>query len=260
MMSSSIFPFLLLPLLIFLSTTCCHSFSNTNVATTTRPRQLRLDAPQTQFSTSRFGSKDVNVDPSSLICAQDDTTQQLAFVGLMTGVVLGTVPFVSLYTLLENLLPSQIFSPFYTVLPIVLAMAFGAAGVAHFALEETFLTFVPPKGAWGGLWQVPSPGAKAFSLSYAQYHSYWTGIAEILCSLAFMANTLGVAELGPYPATLLFLLTLTVTPANIYMFTHNPDVPNIPPVTYPTGHVARGILQCALLAVFFKLALHSATM
>jgi hypothetical protein len=53
----------------------------------------------------------------------------------------------------------------------------------------------------------------------------------------WIANPLGVAELGPYPATLLLLLMFTVvTPANIYMFTHNPNVPNILPVMYPTGH------------------------
>ena len=118
--------------------------------------------------------------------------------------------------------------------------------------KETFVAFVPPKGIWGGLWQVPAPFSEQLGWTYAQYHSYWTGVAEIVGSLALILNTLGVIDLGGVPAASLFLLTLTVTPANIYMFTHNPDVPNIPPVTYPWGHFGRGILQCALLAIFFQ--------
>lgn len=200
---------------------------------------------------------DPKVDPSTLICNQDDTTQKLAFVGIVGGVVAGSFAFVGLYNALETILPDSLFGPFYTVLPYVLGGAFAAAGVAHFALEETFVSFVPPKGTWGGLWQIPAPGSELLGLTYEQYHSFWSGIAEILVSLSLIATTAGVIDLGPIPAGLLWLLTLAVTPANIYMFTHNPDVPEIPPVTYPWGHGARGVLQCALLAVFFKLAVHS---
>lgn len=224
----------------------------------TQPSSRAAFASKKVVSTTIMqGSKDVNVDPSSLVCAQDVSTQQLAFVGLMAGIVLGSFPFVILYDFLETILPTFIFSPFYNILPCFLALAFGAAGVAHFAIEETFVAFVPPKGLWGGLWQVPAPGAEALGLSYGQYHSYWSGIAEVAGSLSIVATTLGVVDLGPLPATLMYLLTVAVTPANIYMFTHNPDIPNIPPVTYPYAHAGRGLLQCALLGVFFKLAAHS---
>lgn len=200
---------------------------------------------------------DVNVDPSSLVSAQDDTTQQLAFVGILAGIVAGGFGFVGIYDFFEGVLPASIFAPFYSILPCVLSLTFIAAGVAHFALEETFVAFVPPQGSWGGLWRVPAPGSEELGLSYEQYHSFWTGAAEILLGLSLIATTTGVVDLGAAPAALLCLLTLAVTPANIYMFTHNPDVPEIPPVTYPWAHGGRGVLQCALLAVFFKVAVHS---
>jgi uncharacterized membrane protein len=202
---------------------------------------------------------DPNVDPESLVCAKDDATQQLAFVAIMAGVVLGSFGFVSLYDWLETILPTSMYKPFYNVLPFVLSSTFVAAGIAHFALEETFVAFVPPLGSWGGLWQIPAPFSEKLGLSYGQYHSFWSGIAEVVVGLSLIATTAGVVDLGPIPASLMFLLTLAVTPANIYMFTHNPDVPEIPPVTYPWGHGGRAVLQCALLGVFFKLAVHSSS-
>ena len=103
--------------------------------------------------------------------------------------------------------------------------------------------------------------SEQLNLTYAQYHSFWTGIAEILVGTSLILTTSGV--LGEQfnnptiPAGLMYLLTLIVTPANIYMYTHNPVVPRIPPLPYPYGHVGRGVLQMALLAVFYKLTIHS---
>jgi len=211
----------------------------------------------TTTTTRRMGSMDPNVDPESLVCAKDDTTQQLAFVSILVGVVVGSFGFVALYDFAETILPVSIFQPFYTVLPYVLSSTFIAAGIAHFVLEETFVAFVPPLGTWGGLWQIPAPLSEKLGLTYGQYHSFWSGIAEVVVSSSLIATTAGVIDLGPIPAYLMYLLTLAVTPANIYMFTHNPDVPVIPPVTYPYAHGGRGVLQCALMGVFYKLAVHS---
>lgn len=178
------------------------------------------------------------------------------------------------------ILPSFVFAPFYNILPYVLSSAFIAAGIAHFALEDTFTAFVPPKGSWGGLWQIPSPGSDQLGLTYEQYHSFWSGIAEILVGISLViATTAGLApttfalpfldggdggstaayfaSAATIPAALMYLLTAAVTPANIYMYTHNPVVPRIPALPYPWGHIGRGVLQCALLAVFYKLAIHS---
>jgi len=217
----------------------------------------RLSPKLTTTTTRRMGSMDPNVDPESLVCAKDDTTQQLAFVSILVGVIVGSFGFVSLYDFVETILPVSIFEPFYTVLPYVLSSTFIAAGIAHFVLEETFVAFVPPLGTWGGLWQIPAPLSEKLGLTYGQYHSFWSGIAEVVVSSSLIATTAGVIDLGPIPAYLMYLLTLAVTPANIYMFTHNPDVPVIPPVTYPYAHGGRGVLQCALMGVFYKLAVHS---
>jgi uncharacterized membrane protein len=225
----------------------------------TRPLSSSSRWPMTPTVSSviLMGSMDPNVDPSSLISAKDDTTQQLAFVGIMIGILAGCFGFVAIYDWFEDILPPSIYQPFYSVLPYVLSSTFIAAGIAHFALEETFVAFVPPPGTWGGLWQIPAPFSQKLGLSYGKYHSFWSGLAEVVVSLSLIATTSQIVDLGPIPASLMFLLTLAVTPANIYMFTHNPDVPEIPVVPYPWGHFGRGVLQCALLAVFFKLAVHA---
>lgn len=215
-------------------------------------------------------------DPDTLISAQDDRTQQLSFIVVCSGIFSGSIAFIYLYNFLEGVLPSSIFDPFYTILPCVLSSAFIAAGIAHFALEDTFTSFVPPKGSWGGLWQVPSPGSEQLGLTYEQYHSFWSGIAEVIVGISLFLTTLasnGVLSFGDaaggnsaffsaisattIPAALMYCLTAAVTPANIYMYTHNPVVPRIPALPYPWGHGARGLLQCALLAVFYKLTVHS---
>lgn len=214
-------------------------------------------------------------DPTTLISAQDNTTQQLSFLLIGSGIFLGSIAFLNLYDTLEVILPPSIFAPFYTILPCVLSGAFIAAGIAHFALEDTFTAFVPPKGSWGGLWQVPSPGSNQLGITYEQYHSFWSGIAEVFVGIWLLIATLlpGVLPLTlitygscedplifsatTIPAAGMYFLTACVTPANIYMYTHNPVVPRIPALPYPVGHAARGVLQCALLAVFCKLTIHS---
>lgn len=230
-----------------------------------------------QLFSSPIETNDQAKDRATLVSAQDDQTQQLTFLGIFSGVFIGSFAFLNLYNTLEVILPSTIFNPFYTILPCVLSSAFISAGIAHFALEDTFTSFVPPKGSWGGLWQVPSPGAESLGLTYEQYHSFWSGIAEVLVGCWLFAATLrpdllptfGAAGVGDdgsdaliigastIPAALMYLLTAAVTPANIYMYTHNPVVPRIPALPYPWGHAGRGLLQCALLAVFYKLTIHS---
>lgn len=220
--------------------------------------QLRMsnvdEEQETSSKESAFG--DVTVerpDPSVLLSAQSDSNQQLGFIAICVSILVGTAFVVSLLTGLENLLPDGWFDIWrdYTW-PVPFGLIFLAAGVSHFTMKDTFTAMVPPKDTWGGLWQVPAPGADKIGWSYAEYHTYWSGVAEIGGGLLLIAG--GLNQSPQFPAFLLFLLTAVITPANIYMATHDIEAPGLPPIPYPWGHVGRFALQSVLLGFFFKLA------
>ena len=118
-------------------------------------------------------------DPAILISAKDGDVQKLWFAGINAGLIVSSAVVVQILSAIESLLPEGWFGAVGNAGAVPLGLLFAAIGVSHFTMKETFLGIVPPKGTWGGLWQVPAPGAEELKLSYEEYHTYWTGAAEV---------------------------------------------------------------------------------
>jgi uncharacterized membrane protein len=194
-------------------------------------------------------------DPSTLVAAQSDSLQRAVAVAIGTGLLFTTSSIVSLLSWLGNdILP---FGFLETVLdftvPIPLGLIYILLGATHFLYRDGYAAIVPPNGSWGGLWNIPAPGADSLKLSNEEYHVLWTGVAEIGGGTLFVLGGLNALPVQ-IPAFLLFLLTLAITPANVYMFTHDAEMSFAPPTEYPLGHLSRGIIQCVLLAILWTVA------
>jgi len=172
--------------------------------------------------------------------------QQLWFLGCLGLVLAGAVAVKrGLLPALRAVLPKGWYQGWTGTFPFIGVM-YVLAGVSHFLIADQFAAIYPPPGAWGGLWQLPGS---------ADFHVLWTGIAEILggAGLATSALVLKDAKAAGLAALLLFALTVAVTPANIYMFTHGAQLP--PGLEVPiAGHCVRAVLQMVLLGFLWEVA------
>jgi len=145
-----------------------------------------------------------------------------------------------------------------TTLPLLLGLLFLTAGIGHFANAQAFQDIYPPKGTWG-IWYLPGS---------AEFHVAWTGLVEILggSGLLFGATrsilasgddeddeNLAINLIKPISALVLFILTVVVTPANIYMYTHGVTMGGMSPLDL-SFHYTRFAVQVAFLSLLITLA------
>mmetsp|Transcript_32479 Transcript_32479/g.77587 ORF Transcript_32479/g.77587 Transcript_32479/m.77587 type:complete len:269 (+) Transcript_32479:152-958(+) len=144
-----------------------------------------------------------------------------------------------------------------TSIPLVLGILYSSAGLGHFLSKEAFCDIYPAIGSWG-LWYVPgSP----------EFHVAWTGLVEFLGGVGLVASgarsilgrdedddeSLPLRLVQPISAAALLLLTMAVTPANIYMYTHGAVMgPDMPPLDL-SFHYIRFAVQVLLLSTLWIL-------
>lgn len=148
-----------------------------------------------------------------------------------------------------------------TTLPFVMGTFFLLAGTGHFLAAEAFQDIYPPPGTWG-FWYLPGSAA---------FHLIWTGVVEAVGGFGLLfsgVNNLlsrirGDADndnelelpfslIQPLSALALFLLTVVVTPANIYMFTHGAVLGDMEPLNL-SFHAIRFGVQVILLSLLLSL-------
>jgi len=110
-------------------------------------------------------------------------------------------------------------------IPVVIGFLYSLAGLSHFTMSESFCNIMPSNGAWG-FWYLP--GSKKF-------HVDWTGCVEIFGGLSLIIGSISsilgyqlhwiFGSLLSDVSFALLLLTILITPANIYMITHGAKLP-----------------------------------
>lgn len=144
-----------------------------------------------------------------------------------------------------------------STLPITMGLVYLLGGIGHFAAAESFQDIYPPNGTWG-IWYLPGSAA---------FHVAWTGIVELLGGAGLIytgiRDAIGSDDaeeentlqnfIKPICASILFLLTILVTPANIYMFTHGAVMGDMPPLDLSL-HAIRFAVQVVFITLLFTLA------
>ncbi len=205
-----------------------------------------------------IGEEGCNLPSVSGINTKDDLTQAFAvkaiFLSLGAGTYLFTQGLHGLSSFGTENFPSQ-YEFFRSTWPLTFGAVFSLAGVTHFTLSEEYENIVPTKGAWG-VWNIP--GSRKF-------HVAWTGVAELAGGLGLLVGGLstmfGPSLLAPLTsaglesdsAAALFLLTLAVTPANIFMYTHGAKLPMDSDPLPLQFHAIRWAMQVVLLGFLYTM-------
>ena len=201
-----------------------------------------------------IGDEGCNLPSVSGWNTKDDLTQAFVVKVVFLSLGAGTYLFSSGLHELSSLMGSN-FDFFRSTWPLALGAVFSLAGVTHFTLSEEYENIVPTKGAWG-VWNIP--GSKRF-------HVAWTGVAELAGGLGLLggglSNIFGDSTLAPLTsaglesdaAAALFLLTLAVTPANIFMYTHGAKLPMDSDPLPLNFHAIRWAMQVVLLGFLYQM-------
>jgi uncharacterized membrane protein len=192
-------------------------------------------------------------NPGVLVSSLPVPGQQVAVVAVAVLLCLGTSQVVHGLDFLEDV-GGAAFALWARSWPVALGVVYAAAGLSHFTNQKDYAAIVPPPATWGFFPALPYPPNPI--LDYATFAVVWTGVAELSGGSALLASAFGGAVPQELAALALLALTVAITPANVYMFTHDAEMGSLPAVPYPAGHVFRGALQCVLLAFLWKLALH----
>jgi len=183
--------------------------------------------------------------------------QAAVFAGTISGITAASLLLGPALDAIDRALPVGWFANWAKTFPLLGAI-YLLAGSAHFTSAAAFQSIYPPPGTWG-IWHLPGS---------ADFHVAWTGVAEILGGGGLLLG--GLADVAPESlnvpeesrfltatsALWLFFLTLAVTPANIYMFTHNAHMVGAGPgADLPiTFHAARGVVQIIVLGLLWHMA------
>eukprot|EP00985_Skeletonema_marinoi_P011703 scaffold5562_cov156-Skeletonema_marinoi.AAC.7 len=187
-------------------------------------------------------------------------SQTAVFFGAYAGLALACYPTIKL---LESFSQSVVGLERWRIymidstLPILMGLVYLLGGIGHFAAADSFQDIYPPMGTWG-IWYLPGSAA---------FHVAWTGIIELFCGAGLIFSGIrdaigsedGEEEnilinfIKPICASMLFLLTILVTPANIYMFTHGAVMGDMAPLDM-SFHVIRFVVQVTFLSLLFTVA------
>eukprot|EP00591_Stephanopyxis_turris_P010164 CAMPEP_0195514420 /NCGR_PEP_ID=MMETSP0794_2-20130614/5814_1 /TAXON_ID=515487 /ORGANISM="Stephanopyxis turris, Strain CCMP 815" /LENGTH=200 /DNA_ID=CAMNT_0040642663 /DNA_START=272 /DNA_END=874 /DNA_ORIENTATION=- len=185
--------------------------------------------------------------------------QASVFIGIYVMLTVATIPTIKSIDALSNTMGLERWRNTFvdTSLPLLLGLFYVCAGIGHFALADSFKDIYPPIGTWG-IWYLPGS---------ATFHVAWTGAVEALGGGGLLygaiRNLLGMEEdydhtaisklVLPLSALALFALTIVVTPANIYMYTHGATMGDMGPL-HLSFHYVRFAVQVLILGLLFAIA------